>query len=74
MDDLKATRLIPLMREHISPEARVMTDDAGQYNSVGKYFADHGFTRHGQGEYVSKVDAPSTPTPSKVSSRCSSAA
>ena len=56
VDDLKATTLIPLLKANISADARVMTDEAGQYKSVGKHFADHGFTRHGQGEYVSKVD------------------
>jgi transposase-like protein len=56
VDDLKASTLIPLMQANISPDARVMTDEAGQYKSVRKHFADHGFTRHGQGEYVSKVD------------------
>ena len=31
---------------------RVMTDEAGQYGSLDKHFAEHGFTRYGQGEYV----------------------
>ena len=57
VDDLKASTLIPLLKANISPDARVMTDEAGQYKGVGKHFTGgHGFTRHGQGEYVSKTD------------------
>ena len=29
-----------------------MTDEAGQYNTLGKLFAAHDYTRHGAGEYV----------------------
>lgn len=56
VDDLKASTLIPILQENIAREARVMTDEAGQYKNVGQLFAEHGFTRHGQGEYVSKKD------------------
>jgi transposase-like protein len=56
VDDLKKSTLIPILEANISREARVMTDEAGQCKQLGKLFADHGFTRHGQGEYVSKVD------------------
>ena len=33
-----------------------MTDEAGQYRYLREHFAAHGFTNHGQGEYVSKDD------------------
>ena len=33
-----------------------MTDEAGQYKHLGKDFAAHDFTRHGQGEYVNRDD------------------
>jgi transposase-like protein len=56
VDDLKTSTLLPLMKVGIAPEARVMTDEAGQYKSVGKHFAEHRYTRHGEGEYVSKQD------------------
>lgn len=56
VDDLKATTLMPLLKANISADARVMTDEAGQYKHVGQHFAGRGFTRHGQGEYVSKID------------------
>ncbi|MFO6462821.1 IS1595 family transposase [Jannaschia sp. KMU-145] len=51
VDDLKATTLVPILRENISREAVVYTDEAGQYRNLKREFADHDFTRHGQGEY-----------------------
>jgi transposase-like protein len=56
VESLSAKALTPILRENIAKEARVMTDEAGQYHHVGKHFAEHGFTRHGQGEYVSQAD------------------
>lgn len=56
VDSLSAKALTPILQENIAKEARIMTDEAGQYHHLNKHFADHGFTRHGQGEYVSKVD------------------
>ena len=56
VDDVKAKTLLPIMQANIAREARIMTDEAGQYKHVGDHFADHAFTRHGQGEYVSKID------------------
>jgi transposase-like protein len=57
VDDLKAKTLIPILEANIAREARIMTDEAGQYKHVNKHFAAHAFTRHGQGEYVSKIDS-----------------
>jgi transposase-like protein len=56
VDDVKASTLVPILRANISREARLMTDEAYQYTKVGREFAEHGFTHHKQGEYVSKVD------------------
>lgn len=56
VDDLRAKTIIPLMLENIAREARIMTDEAGQYRYLRDHFAEHGFTKHGQGEYVSKDD------------------
>lgn len=56
VDDLKATTLLPILQANIDRETRVMTDEAGQYKRLGEHFADHGFTSHGQGEYVSRTD------------------
>ena len=52
VDGTKASDLLPVIKANVLPGTRVMTDEAGQYAHVGKYFAEHGFTRHGQGEYV----------------------
>lgn len=51
VDDLKQTTLVPILRENIAKEAVVYTDEAGQYRNLKNEFADHDFTRHGQGEY-----------------------
>jgi transposase-like protein len=51
VDDLSAKSLVPILRENIAREARVMTDEAGQYQKLGAEFAEHGFVRHAQGEY-----------------------
>lgn len=56
VDDLKASTMIPILKANIDPSARVMTDEAGQYHYLGQHFAQHGFTRHGKGEYVSRED------------------
>ena len=51
VDDLKARTLVPILRDNISKEAVVYTDEAGQYQNLRKYFAEHDFVRHGQGEW-----------------------
>jgi transposase-like protein len=56
VDEINASTLVPIMRENIAREARVMTDEAAQYKLVGREFAEHGFTRHSKGEYVSQED------------------
>jgi transposase-like protein len=56
VDSLKAASIIPILKENIAKEARVMTDDAGQYRFLNEHFAEHGYTRHSQGEYVSSAD------------------
>ena len=47
-----AADLLPIIKANVHPASKVMTDEAGQYNSLGKLFAAHDFTRHGAGEYV----------------------
>ena len=57
VDDLSTKTLLPILKENIAKEARVMTDEAGQYGKLSATFTGgHGFTRHGQGEYVDLVD------------------
>jgi len=56
VDDLKAITLVPILQENIDRETRVMTDEAGQYVRLHELFPEHGFVRHGAGEYVSRLD------------------
>jgi transposase-like protein len=56
VDDLKAVTLLPILQANIAREARVLTDEAGQYHHLGKHIARHAFTSHGKGEYVSASD------------------
>ncbi|HSH86811.1 MAG TPA: IS1595 family transposase [Methylophilus sp.] len=60
VDDLKISTLLPILQANIQTEARLLTDEAGQYTNrysgMNKHFREHGFTKHGSGEYVSKVD------------------
>ncbi len=51
VDDLKAKTLVPLLKENIAKEATVYTDEATQYVSLDRHFADHDFVRHASGEY-----------------------
>jgi len=62
VDDLKLKTLLPIIQANVSPKARVLTDEAGQYvinnaiSNLRMHFRDHGFVRHGVGEYVSRED------------------
>jgi transposase-like protein len=56
IDNLKASTILPILQANIDREARILTDEAGQYTVVRMHFRDHGFVRHGVGEYVSKTD------------------
>jgi transposase-like protein len=52
VDDLKASTLTPILSENIDREARVFTDEAGQYTKLGDSFAEHDFVRHGAEEWA----------------------
>lgn len=52
VDDLKPATIAPILRENMSREARLATDEGGHYLHIGKEFADHGVVRHGKEEYV----------------------
>ncbi|MCL2831039.1 MAG: IS1595 family transposase [Betaproteobacteria bacterium] len=56
VDHVNAETIVPILKANIAREARVMTDEAGQYHYLHQHFAEHGFTRHSKGEYVSKTD------------------
>ena len=51
VDDLKAKTLVLILVENIAKEAKVYTDEAGQYRHLDREFADHDFVRHASGEY-----------------------
>ena len=52
VENVKASTLLPILRENIAKEAIVYTDEAKQYTKVGAEFADHDFTTHSKGNYV----------------------
>ncbi len=52
VDDVKAKTLVPILKANIAREARVMTDEAGQYVHLRNEFAEHGVVSHGKGENV----------------------
>lgn len=43
-------------KEQLAREARLMTDEHSGYREAGKWFAGHGTTSHGRGEYVNLED------------------
>lgn len=51
VDDLKAKTLVPILKDNIAAEARIVTDEAGQYRHLSKDFAGHDYVSHGAGEY-----------------------
>jgi transposase-like protein len=56
IDSLKAENVVPILKENIAHEARIMTDDAGQYKYLDEHFSEHGAVRHSTGEYISLAD------------------
>ena len=56
IDDVKAATLMPIVITNVAREARVMTDEHSGYRDMKKFFAAHGTTSHGRGEYVNLED------------------
>ena len=52
VDGTKASDLLPIIKANVLPGTHVMTDEAGQYAHLNKFFTEHDFVRHGTGEYV----------------------
>ena len=48
--------IVPILQANIDCEAKVMTDEAGQYAHIDQCFAEHGVVIHSKGESVSKKD------------------
>ncbi len=56
IDNVKAETLMPIVLANVAREARVMTDEHSGYRDMGRFFASHGTTSHGKGEYVNLED------------------
>jgi transposase-like protein len=56
IDSVNASTLMPIVLDNVAREARIMTDEHSGYRDVPKFFAGHGTTRHGRGEYVNFDD------------------
>jgi transposase-like protein len=52
VDGTSAAHLVPILRANIAKEAKIMTDEAGQYAHLNKDFANHEFVVHSAEEYV----------------------
>lgn len=52
VERVNAKTLRPIMQEQIAAETRLITDEARQYISLGKDFAEHHSVNHSIGEYV----------------------
>jgi transposase-like protein len=56
VDSVNAKTIVPILKENIDKEARMLTDDAGQYRFLKDDFADHQVVCHSKKEYVSPKD------------------
>lgn len=52
VDRVSAETLAPILREQVSQDANLMTDEASMYIMVGREFASHTAVRHSAGEYT----------------------
>ncbi|MGL4310253.1 MAG: IS1595 family transposase [Paracoccaceae bacterium] len=52
VDDLKIKTLLPILKANIAAEATIYTDEAMQYDNLGKHFALHDKVNHGMEEYA----------------------
>lgn len=52
--NIDATNLLPIVKKHVAKQAKVYTDNASHYRSMGfdKMFAAHETTNHSAGEYA----------------------
>lgn len=56
IENVNASTLMPIVLDNVAREARVMTDEHSGYRDMGKFFAAHGTTSHGKGQYVDLAD------------------
>jgi transposase-like protein len=55
-DSMHAKTLIPILKENIAREARILTDGAAHFKILPLLFADHQSVDHGRNEYVRVSD------------------
>jgi transposase-like protein len=51
-DGHSAADIVPIIRQNLKRESRLMTDQARHYQAIGMTFAEHGTVNHGEHEYV----------------------
>jgi transposase-like protein len=56
IENVNASTLMPIVLENVAREARVMTDEHSGYRDMKRFFASHGTTSHGKGQYVNFED------------------
>ncbi len=56
VDTLKASEIIPTLKENIPKEARLMADEAKHCSKAGNHVAGHDTVEHGAGEYVNALN------------------
>lgn len=52
IDNVNAETLMPIVLANVAREATIMTDEHSGYRHIKTYFAGHGTTAHGAGQYV----------------------
>ena len=52
IDTTRVKEIGPIVNENIAQESQLMTDEASQYQSIGKGFEFHGWVTHSAGQYV----------------------
>ncbi len=52
IDGKRVGEIVPILRQNVRRESRLMTDKALHYRSVGKEYAEHGTVAHEDEEYV----------------------
>jgi len=56
IDNLKASTVVPILKQNITGEAKLITDDASHYNYIAPIFPRHSTVRHSANEYVNADD------------------
>jgi len=52
VDKVGVETIMPIVKENLAREAKLMTDGAGFYKKIGQQFPEHHVVNHAQGEYV----------------------